>query len=106
MKTPALEVVRFSPCKTKKKIYQFSVTTHSYPYPSITFTDYSYWIKLDGKWKLKDSFSNIGHPANLTDLVVSDRVWRLAHKEYIKYIKRYLLIHHNKGTYASGSIHK
>lgn len=106
MKYPTLEVIRKSPCGTKKKIYYFSVTSHSYPYPSITFTDYAYWTKVGGKWKRKNSFSNIGHPANLTELDIPDIVWRKAHRAYLKYIDRYLLIHHHKGTYASGTLHK
>jgi hypothetical protein len=102
----SFSLVRYSPCRNKRKTYYFSILPKDFNVPSITFTDYTYSKLIDGKWKILKTFSAIGHPSNLTNLDVPDFVWKMAYAHYIKFIKKNLLIHHHKGTYVSRSIFK
>ena len=102
-KVPHLTVERTSPCGNKKKIYYFSVTTHSYPSPSITFTDYEYLKLIDGKWKVIQNYSAVGHPSNLKEFQLDTKILKLAHKQYLKFIEKYLIIHTKEGSYVTGS---
>lgn len=102
----SFSLIRYSPCQTKRKIYYFSIVPKDFNIPSLTFTDYSYSKKIDGKWKILKTFSAIGHPSNLSELIVTDRVWDLARKQYFKFLKSKLVIHHHKGTYVPCRVFK